>query len=119
MRRNMIRLAVQVLATVVFVASLIATALAQAPTSGASLLPPALNKAFKQAYPGATISGTTPQREGNRTLFRVDSVDKGRRRVVLYEANGTVVEVAAQVEENDLPAAVAAAMHSHPRAIYV
>jgi hypothetical protein len=48
----------------------------------------------------------------------VDSVDKGRRRVVLYETGGSVIEVAEQVDEKDLPKPVADAMHSHPRAIY-
>jgi hypothetical protein len=105
----------------VFVAALVvaATASAQAPASGALPLPAAVKKAFEQAYPAATISGTTPQREDNRALFRIDSVEKGRRRVLLYDASGSVVEVAEQVEERDLPQPVAAAMHSHPRAIYV
>jgi len=38
---------------------------------------------------------------------------------VLYDSGGKVVEIAEQVEEKDLPQRVAAAMHSHPRAIYV
>ena len=117
MRRNGIGLCVLVWAF--FVAPSIATASAQAATSSASSVPPAVKKAFEQAYPGATISGTAQQTEGNRTLVRVDSVDKGRRRLVLYDASGTVVEVAEQVEEKDLPKPVADAMHSHPRAIYV
>ena len=117
MRRNGIGLCV--LVWVFFVAPSIATASAQAATSSASSVPPAVKKAFEQAYPGATISGTAQQTEGNRTLVRVDSVDKGRRRLVLYDASGTVVEVAEQVEEKDLPKPVADAMHSHPRAIYV
>lgn len=114
MRRN----EVWVLVTVVFVAGSIATAYAQGSASGASL-PPVIKKAFDQAYPGATISGATQQLEGNRALVRVDSIDRGRRRVVLYDAGGAVVEVAEQVGENDLPRPVADAMHSHPRAIYV
>ena len=117
MRPNGIGLGV--LVCVVFVAASIATASAQAPANGASSLPPAVKKAFEQAYPGAAISGTAQQTEGNRTLVRVDSVDKGRRRVMLYDVSGAVVEVAEQVEEKDLPKPVADAMHSHPRAIYV
>ena len=50
--------------------------------------------------------------------MRVDSIQSGKRRIVLYDVNGTVIELAEQVEEKDLPAPVAAAMHSHPRAIY-
>ena len=106
------------LATLILVATVLVTTAAQGPTNGVSLTP-AVQKAFTQAFPTATISGATEQRDGNRTLLRVDSIDKGRRRVVLYDPNGTVVETAEQVEEKDLPQAVAAAMHSHPRAIYV
>ena len=84
-----------------------------------SSLPPAVTRAFQQAYPGASISASTQARDNNRTVFRVESVDKGRRRVVLYDPNGTVVEVAEQVDEKALPKPVAAEMYSHPRAIYV
>jgi hypothetical protein len=103
---------------VALVAVLIASLGAQAPANG-SALPPAVRKAFEQSYPGATISATAQERDANRTVFRVDSIDKGRRRVLLYDANGIVVEVAEQVEEKDLPQPVAAAIRSHRRAIYV
>ena len=92
---------------------------AQAPAHPAPSVPPAVLKAFHQAYPGATISATAQQRDANQTVFRVESVDKGRRRVVLYDSGGKAIEVAEQVDEKDLPQPVAAAMHSHPRAIYV
>lgn len=105
--------------TVAFIAVWTALALAQSPVNTASTLPPDVKKAFEQTYPRATISATAQQREGNRTLFRIDSVDAGRRRVVLYDAKGAVVEVAEQVEERELPKPVAAAIRSHRRAIYV
>jgi hypothetical protein len=103
---------------VALVAVLSASLLAQAPASGTSL-PPAVKKAFEQAYPGATISASSQELESNRTVFRVDSIDRGRRRVLLYDVKGTAIEVAEQVEERDLPKPVADAMRSHPRAIYV
>ena len=99
-------------------ALLLPAAFAQAPASGTPV-PPAVSKAFQQAYPGATISATSQERDADRTVFRVVSVDKGRRRIVLYDPNGAVIEVAEQVDERELPPPVAAAMHSHPRAIYV
>ena len=80
--------------------------------------PPAVKKAFEQSYPGATISSVTQTRDGNQTVFRVESTDRGRRRVLLYESGGRVVEVSEEVMEKDLPKPVADAMHSHPRAIY-
>ncbi len=97
------------------VIALTATSLAQTP---ATSLPPAIKGVFDKTYPGATISAVTQERDGSRAAFRVDSVQNGKRRVVLYDANGSVIELAEQVEEKDLPAPVAAAMHSHPRAIY-
>ena len=89
-------------------------AFAQAPA-----IPPAVKTAFEKAYPGATISSATQERDGSRTVFRVDGAQSGKRRTVLYDANGGVIEVAEQVDEKELPAPVAAAMHSHRRAIYV
>ena len=97
------------------VLALTTTSLAQAPTV---TLPPAIKSVFEKAFPGATISAVTQDRDGNRAAFRVDSIQNGKRRIVLYDAGGTVIEVAEPVEEKDLPAPVAAAMHSHPRAIY-
>ena len=49
----------------------------------------------------------------------VESVEKGRRKVVRYDQGGALLEVGEQVDEKDLPPPVAAAMHSHPRAIFV
>lgn len=95
-----------------------ATLVAQAPAGSASL-PPAVKSAFDKAYPGATISTTSQERDNTRTLFRVDALHQGKRRSVLYDAGGAVIEVAGQVEEKELPPPVAAAMHSHPRAIFV
>jgi len=50
---------------------------------------------------------------------KVETVVNGRRHVVLYDAAGKVAEVSDEVLEKELPKPVAAAMHSHPRAIYV
>ena len=92
---------------------------APAPANKAPAVPPAVTKAFQQAYPTATISSTTQEREKDRTLFRVESTDKGRRRSVLYDTNGKVIEVGEQVEEKELPRPVFDAIHAHRRAIFV
>ena len=105
-------------ATVALVMVVAVAAVAQT-ANGAASLPPAVTKAFEQAYPGATISSAAQTRENNQTAFRVDSSDKGRRRVVIYDANGKALEIAEDVQEKELPKPVADAMHSHPRAIYV
>jgi hypothetical protein len=105
--------------TVALLAIWAALALSQTPAPTASSLPPEVKKAFSQAYPRASISATAQQREGSRTLFRIDSVDAGRTRVVLYDGRGTVIEVAESVDERELPKPVLAAIRSHRRAIYV
>ena len=99
-----------------FIVALTTVSFAQAPTA---TLPPAVKMAFEKSYPGATISSATQERDGSRTAFRVDGTQNGKRRSVLYDANAVVIEVAEHVEEKELPPPVAAAMHSHPRAIYV
>ncbi len=98
----------------VFAIALGATLAAQATT-----LPAPVKKAFEQTYPGATISAAAPARENNQPAFRIDSMDKGRRRVVLYDAGGRVIEIAEYVQEKELPKPVADALHSHRRAIFV
>jgi hypothetical protein len=89
---------------------------AQAP---ATTLPAPVKSAFEKAYPGATISAATPERDNNRPVFRIDSTQNGKRRIVLYDASGALIEVAEQVEEKELPQPVAAAIRAHRRAIYV
>ena len=90
----------------------------QAPAAGTPL-PTAVKAAFDQAYPGATISSATQERENNRTLFRLDCRHQGKRRIILYEGTGAVVELAEAVEEGELPQPVVAAIRAHRRAIYV
>jgi hypothetical protein len=83
-------------------------------------VPPIVLKAFQQAYPGATVSGAMQEREGSRTVIRVNGVAKGGRNVsLLYDPNGTVVQIAEQVAELEVPAPVLAAMRAHRRAIFV
>ena len=94
-------------------------AVAQGSTGAAAQVPAAVLKAFQQTYPGAVISAAAPARDRGRAVFRIESVDKGRRRVVLYDTGATAVEIAEYVEEKELPRPVADAMHSHPRAIFV
>ena len=91
---------------------------AQAPAAG-TLLPPAVKSAFDKAYPGATIATVKQERDVNRTLFRVDSLHQGKRRIVLFDGAGAVIEVAEQVEEKELPPPVVEAIRAHRRAIYV
>ena len=115
MQGSMIRGRVMTAAATALFASTVA---AFAQSGGAASLAPAVRKAFEQSYPGATISSVTQTRDGSQTVFRLEATDKGRRRVLLYDAAGKVVEVSEEVTEKELPKPVADAMHSHPRAIY-
>jgi hypothetical protein len=111
-----VTLALHIVAGVACLLTGVAPAWAQAANAA---VPASLVRAFQQAYPGATITATAHEREANRSLFRIEGVNKGRRQIVVYEANGGVIETAEQVDEKDLPGPVASAMHSHPKAIYV
>ena len=53
---------------------------AQSPAAQTNSVPPAVLKAFQQAYPGATITSASPARDPDRRAFRIESDDKGRRR---------------------------------------
>jgi Peptidase propeptide and YPEB domain len=119
MRHAIRRMALALTVVVVVVSG--ATGQAQKPSSAArpATLPAEAMKAFKQAYPDASITTTLQDTVNGRTVFRVDSIDKDRRRVVVYDARGAVLQVAEQVEEQELPPPVAAAMHSQPGAIFV
>jgi hypothetical protein len=109
----------KVVARVGVLTAIVGATLLQSPSPGASALPPSIQSAFQRTYPGTTIMSTTEERDGSRVTFRVDLVDKGRRKRVLYDQAAVVIEVGEQVEEKDLPQPVSAAMHSHPRAIFV
>jgi hypothetical protein len=67
----------------------------------------------------AAVVETAPQARDKNGQTRVETVDKGRRRVVTADASGRVIEVAEQVEERELPKPVADAFRSHRRAIFV
>jgi hypothetical protein len=119
MRANAIGDLVRILGAAGLLTILPVAGAAQQPASRTPPLPAAVLQAFQQTYPGAMIAASSQGRDANRTVFRVESIDKGRRRVVVYDTRGTAIEVAEQVKEEELPRPVAAAMHSHPRAKYV
>jgi hypothetical protein len=63
----------------------------------------------------ASVTAQTPP-PGMR---RVETIEQGRKKVVIYDAKGAVIETSEQVEEKDLPKPVFDAVHSHRRAIFV
>ena len=117
-QRNVVRRGAWWLASM-GVVMFVVPALSQAPAGKPPSLPSAVTTAFQQAYPTATISSTKQERDKDRTLFRVEGTDKGRRRSLLYDSNGKVIEAGEQVEEKQLPRPVFDAIHAHRRAIFV
>jgi len=80
-------------------------------------LPPAVEAAFKAAYPSATINNVSKEKEGGQEIYEVESVDRGLHRDLNYKADGTVVDMEEEVAEADLPASVAAAIKTrYPKA---
>lgn len=82
----------------------------------ARALPSSVLAAFEKAYPAATITDAGQERQDGRIAFRVEAQDRGRRRLVVYDIRGVVIEAAEEVRRADLPAAVAAAVDAHRRA---
>ena len=96
------------------VAGLTAGAVAQTPRSTAT---PAIEAAFKKAYPNATIKNVTKEIEDGKTLYEVESVDNGKRRDIIYNPDGSVVIIEDEMTQAEFPAAVAAAIAKrYPRA---
>ena len=63
----------------------------------------------------ASVAAQTPSANAKR----VETTEKGRKKVVVYDAAGAVLETSEQIEEKDLPAPVLDAIHSHRRAVFV
>ena len=70
------------------------------------------------AFVGLTFVTVTAQTPST-SAKRVETIEKGRKKVVVYDAGGAVLEMSEQVEEKDLPKPVLDAIHSHRRAIFV
>src|SRR5215472_12601826 len=69
-------------------------------------LPPAIDAAFKKAYPNATIKNVSKEKENGVEVYEVESLDGNQPRDLIYKADGTVVEYEEQVPESSVPAAV-------------
>jgi len=70
------------------------------------ILPPAVLKAFKAAYPNAVIKGASKEVEKGVTQYEVESVDGNLNRDLLYLADGKVIEIEETIAPDHLPAPV-------------
>ena len=66
-------------------------------------IPPEVMNAFVAKYPGAEIKGQEKQIREKVAFYQIASVDSGKSRDVLFQADGVVVEVAESVEEGQIP----------------
>ena len=70
------------------------------------------------AFVGLTFATVTAQTSSPKAK-RVETMENGRKKVVLYDTSGAVLETSEQVEEKDLPKPVLGAIRSHRRAVFV
>lgn len=83
----------------------------------ATELPAAVKDAFKKSYPKATIRGTAKETEDGKTVYEVESVENGKARDLMYNADGTVTSIEEEMNAADLPAPVTAALKKlYPKA---
>lgn len=79
--------------------------------------PAAVETAFKQAYPNATVKSVAKDKEKGVDIYEVESVDNGRRRDLMYKPDGTVISYEEEVAAADVPAAVSGAIKTrYPKA---
>jgi hypothetical protein len=89
-----------------------------APKPAAKLAwPAAVEAAFKQAYPNATVKNVAKEKQKGLDVYEVESMDAGRRRDLMYKPDGTVISFEEEVAAADLPAAVSGAIKTrYPKA---
>ena len=76
----------------------------------AAKLPTPIVDAFKKAYPNAVIKNAAKETEGGKTVWEVESTDNGLARDLVYNPDGTVVDIEEEVPVASLPPAVTAAL---------
>ena len=82
-------------------------------------LPAAVQNAIPDATRGATIKGYTREVEGGKTMYEVETMVNGHSRDLLFDANGTLVEIEEAVGLETVPAAVRTALESRGRVLTV
>jgi hypothetical protein len=83
----------------------------------AAKLPKVILDAFKKSYPTAVIKNVAEEEENGKTTWEVESTDKGIARDLVYNPDGTVVDIEEEVAAASLPPAVTAALKAkYPKA---
>ena len=88
-----------------------------APAAKKNALPPAVEAAFKKAYPSATIKEFSAEKEDGRMEYEIESVDGKTNRDLVYLADGTLVMAEEAIDVAAVPAPVLAALKAkYPKA---
>jgi hypothetical protein len=83
----------------------------------AAKLPAPILAAFKQSYPNAIIQNAARETEDGKTVWEVESLDNNMARDLVYNPDGTVVEVEEEVAAASVPPFVADAVKAkYPKA---
>jgi len=79
--------------------------------------PGAVEAAFKQKYPKATVKAVIKETVAGKTVYEVESIDNGRHRNVDYNPDGTIIRYEEELTEEEVPAVVRAAVKTrYPKA---
>jgi hypothetical protein len=77
---------------------------------GGVKLPAAVEKAFKAAYPNATIKNVAKEKLAGKDVYEVESLDAGKTRDIIYRPDGVIAILEEQIAAADVPAPVTAAI---------
>ena len=81
------------------------------------VLPPAVESAFKAAYPNATIKNVAKEKLKGKDVYEVESIDGGKPRDITYRPDGVIAVLEETIPVGEVPAAVVAAIKAdHPKA---
>lgn len=89
---------------------------AQAADPAASLPAPIL-AAFRKSYPNATIKNAAKETEDGKTVWEVESIDGSLARDLMYNPDGTAIDIEEEVAMASVPPVVADALKAkYPKA---
>jgi len=79
--------------------------------------PPAVEAAFKNSYPNATVKNVSKETENGKVQYEVESMDGAQARDLVYLADGKLVLYEELITQADVPAPVMTAVKAkYPKA---
>ncbi len=69
-------------------------------------IPPDVLKSFEEKYPTAVITGQIRQVRERIPFYEIQSTDRAITRDVLFQEDGSIVEIGESINESDLPQTV-------------